>query len=107
MQWGERAGHTARRLLVLTVLTTVLAAGLGTEATARLPSSALLRVTPVLRNHGFADPSVVAYSRGYLAVSTGIGAPRATAPTPTGPWTVRPRALVELPGWALTDEIWA
>ena len=107
MQWGERAGHTARRLLVLTVLTTVLAAGLGTEATARMPSSALLRVTPVLRDHGFADPSVVAYSHGYVAVSTGIGAPRATAPTPTGPWTARPRAMVELPGWALTDEIWA
>ena len=107
MQWGERAGQTARRLLVLTVLTTALAAGLGAEATARMPSPALQRVTPLLRDHGFADPSVVAYSHGYLAVSTGIGAPRATAPTPTGPWTVRSRAMVELPRWALTDEIWA
>ena len=67
----------------------------------------LLGAQPVLSYRGAADPSVVRYPGGYLAVSTGPAAPRAVAPAPGGPWTNIPSALTILPTWAISGRIWA
>lgn len=65
------------------------------------------RVRPAVEAHGFADPSVVRYGGGYLAVLTGAYVPRAVASTPSGPWTRVDAALPELPTWARSAEVWA
>ncbi|MEV7430804.1 family 43 glycosylhydrolase [Nocardioides sp. NPDC092400] len=62
---------------------------------------------PVGGQRGFADPAVVRHAGGYVAVSTGPYAPRATAPSATGPWTPARPALTRLPGWASSPRIWA
>lgn len=62
---------------------------------------------PVLSYRGAADPTVVRYPGGWLAVSTGPAAPRAVAPSPGGPWTNIPSALTALPSWAISGRIWA
>ncbi len=65
-------------------------------------------MTPVFPT-GFADPSVVAYAGGYLAISTGPNVPRAVSSTPRGPWRRVRSALPELPRWARSRgrSIWA
>ncbi|MGZ6745621.1 MAG: family 43 glycosylhydrolase [Nocardioides sp.] len=93
--------------VVLATLATLLATGLDAGASARPVSGVSSRVLPLMHHHGFADPSVVRYAGGYLAVSTGRGAPRATATSPTGPWTLHRRAMLRHPGWARSSEIWA
>jgi hypothetical protein len=55
----------------------------------------------------FADPSVVAYGGGYLAVSTGKRAPGAYSRTPVGPWRSTGPLLHHLPHWVSSPEIWA
>lgn len=55
----------------------------------------------------FADPSVVRYAEGYLAVSTGRRAPGAYARTPVGPWRSTGPLLHHLPRWVSSPEIWA
>lgn len=52
------------------------------------------------------DPSVVRTRSGYVVVSTGIGVPRATS---AGGLTFRTagQALVRLPTWARTGDVWA
>jgi hypothetical protein len=110
MRWGDRAGHTARRLIVLTIFSGLLAsglAGLGPGATASPPAPRPVRVAPVLPAQGFADPSVVRFSGGYVALATGIGAPRATATNPRGPWRMRSRAMPRVPAWARSAQVWA
>jgi len=107
MRWGNGA-VPARRALVSTTITIILAAllaaGLESGASARTTTE---RVHPLLHGRGFADPSVVPYGGGYVAVSTGRGAPRATATSPTGPWRMRGPAMLKLPGWTRSPEIWA
>jgi hypothetical protein len=66
-----------------------------------------LGAQPVLSYRGVADPTVVRYDGGWLAVSTGPAAPRAVAPQPGGPWTNIPSALEILPSWAISGRIWA
>jgi beta-xylosidase len=61
----------------------------------------------VLSYRGAADPTVARYPGGWVAVSTGPGAPRATAPQPGGPWQNIPSALTTQPSWALTGRYWA
>jgi hypothetical protein len=70
------------------------------------PSGA--RVTPVFHT-GFADPSVVPYAGGYLAISTGPGVPRAVSATPSGPWHRVGSALPDLPRWVHSPNrsVWA
>jgi len=62
---------------------------------------------PVLSYRGAADPTVARYTGGWVAVSTGPGAPRAAAPSPGGPWQNIPSALTTQPSWALTGRYWA
>jgi hypothetical protein len=67
----------------------------------------ILGAQPVLSYRGAADPTVARYSGGWVAVSTGPGAPRATAPQPGGPWQNIPSALTTQPSWALSGRYWA
>jgi arabinan endo-1,5-alpha-L-arabinosidase len=66
-----------------------------------------LGAQPVLSYRGVADPTVARYAGGWVAVSTGPGAPRATAPQPGGPWQNIPSALTTQPSWALSGRYWA
>lgn len=110
MQWGDRVASSTRKgrrlgaLVTAVALIATLATMTGPAADAR-PTA--MRVNPLLHGHGFADPSVVKYGGGYIAVSTGIGAVRATAASPTGPWRIRRQAMLRLPGWASNNVIWA
>lgn len=67
----------------------------------------LLGAQPVLSYRGAADPTVARYYGGYVAISTGPGAPRAVAPQPGGPWTNIPSALTVQPSWAISGRYWA
>ncbi|MCA1655567.1 MAG: family 43 glycosylhydrolase, partial [Pseudonocardiaceae bacterium] len=58
----------------------------------------------------FPDPEVIEFGGTYYAYSTSSSAgrvPYATAPGPTGPWTVRGDALPQRPSWAGGGGFWA
>ncbi len=67
----------------------------------------VLGAQPVLSYRGVADPTVARYAGGWVAVSTGPGAPRALAPQPGGPWQNIPSALTVQPSWAISGRYWA
>jgi arabinan endo-1,5-alpha-L-arabinosidase len=67
----------------------------------------VLGARPVLSYRGAADPTVARYPGGWVAVSTGPGAPRALAPQPGGPWQNIPSALTVQPSWAISGRYWA
>ena len=67
----------------------------------------VLGALPVLSYRGAADPTVARYAGGWVAVSTGPGAPRAVAPQPGGPWQNIPSALTVQPSWAISGRYWA
>jgi arabinan endo-1,5-alpha-L-arabinosidase len=67
----------------------------------------ILGAQPVLSYRGAADPTVARYAGGWVAISTGPGAPRAIAPAPGGPWTNIPSALTVQPTWAISGRYWA
>src|SRR5262245_51247586 len=67
----------------------------------------ILGAQPVLSYRGVADPTVARYAGGWVAVSTGPGAPRAVAPQPGGPWENIPSALTVEPTWAISGRYWA
>ncbi|QIG44008.1 family 43 glycosylhydrolase [Nocardioides anomalus] len=67
----------------------------------------ILGAQPVLSYRGAADPTVARYAGGWVAISTGPGAPRAVAPAPGGPWTNIPSALTVQPSWAISGRYWA
>jgi len=67
----------------------------------------ILGAQPVLSYRGAADPTVARYPGGWVAVSTGPGAPRAVAPQPGGPWQNIPSALTTQPSWAISGRYWA
>ena len=67
----------------------------------------VLGAQPVLSYRGAADPTVARYAGGWVAVSTGPGAPRALAPQPGGPWQNIPSALTVQPSWAISGRYWA
>ncbi len=87
-------------------------AGVAAALVAALPGSTALATAdgsgfqPVLADK-FADPSVLAYPGGYVAVATGASIRRATAPTISGPWTLTAPALPLTPPWATTRSHWA
>ncbi len=89
----------------LAALVVVLAISVtdGAEAS-RAP---LVRATPLIHQDRFADPSVSTYAHGFVAVATGHLAPRVVSRSPSGPWRPVRRALVDLPRWARSDQIWA
>lgn len=105
MGWGKRAA-----LAALSVVLTVTLSG-GAEAVSSSVSSVssppVARAKPLIHQDKFADPSVVSFSRGYVAIATGYLAPRAVAKTPRGPWRPVRRALVDLPRWVKSEQIWA
>jgi arabinan endo-1,5-alpha-L-arabinosidase len=72
-----------------------------------VPARGLSGAQPVLTYRGFADPTVVRYSGGYVGVSTGPWAPRAVAPTAGGQWQDIESALLNPPVWATSPRIWA
>jgi len=65
--------------------------------------------SPLLWEHGFADPAVALYDGGVVAAATGPNnVIRAAAPGPTGPFTDLPRAVDSWPAWAVPDQaVWA
>lgn len=67
----------------------------------------ILGAQPVLPWRGVADPTVARYAGGWVAISTGPGAPRAVAPAPGGPWTNIDSALTVQPSWAVSRRYWA
>jgi len=67
----------------------------------------ILGAQPVLSYRGAADPTVAQYPGGWVAISTGPGAPRALAPQPGGPWQNIPSALTTQPSWAISGRYWA
>lgn len=98
----------AALLCALALLLGTLAGMPSAAVPAALPAGPpALRAQPADDAHGFADPSVVRYDGGYLAVLTGLNVPRAVAEQPTGPWTRTDVALPVLPAWARTAEVWA
>ncbi len=102
MRWGSRVALVAALMVAL-----VIELG-GAPAQAQQAESAA-KAAPVFRTGGFADPSVVRYDGGYLAISTGRHVQRAISRTPQGPWhRIRP-ALPHLPRWARSKDqaIWA
>lgn len=112
MQWGDRAVPAARRgarlgALVTTVVAVLAVVTTGTAVGPAADARAMVRVSPLLKANGFADPSVARYGGGYVAVSTGVGAPMATANSPTGPWRMRGPAMVRLPSWTSSPVVWA
>lgn len=98
MPWRRRAAAVVVAVLVAGTLS-------GAPATAR--DTTQLRVAPVLHARGFADPSVVPYSHGYLALSTGWRTPREVSTSPRGRWHQVAPALPRLPHWVRSREIWA
>jgi hypothetical protein len=70
-------------------------------------SDRVLGAQPVLSYRGAADPTVARYAGGWVAISTGPGAPRAVAPQPGGPWQNIPSALTVQPTWAISGRYWA
>jgi arabinan endo-1,5-alpha-L-arabinosidase len=101
MRWGRRAALAA--LVVVLTLVAVQGATAASLAT-RAPA---LRIAPLFHRERFADPSVVSYPGGYVAVSTGYLAPRAVARSPRGPWHPVRAGLAGLPRWARSGQIWA
>jgi arabinan endo-1,5-alpha-L-arabinosidase len=91
--------------LVIELMAGPTAARSGALSAARVAPA--LRITPVFHARGFADPSVVAYDGGYLAVATGWRAPRMVGASPRGPWTPVRAALPTLPRWVRSPVIWA
>ena len=65
--------------------------------------------TPLLAQHGFADPSIEWFAGGVVAAATGPGnAIRASAPGPGGPFDDLPTAFESWPSWAVPDrDVWA
>jgi hypothetical protein len=104
MRWGVRAAKAALVTMLATALVVELAGGPTQARPAEAPAA---RVTPVFHGEVFADPSVVPYAGGYLAISTGWKAPRAVSRSPRGPWHPVSRALPELPRWVRSPQIWA
>lgn len=96
--------RVTRALTLLLVVTTI---GWPGRAPAHPERPPVARALPAVNAEGFADPAVVPYAGGYLAVVTGPHAPRATAPSAAGPWTRVGPALPELPSWVRSDAIWA
>lgn len=97
MRWGMRAALAA----LVVVLAVSLTGGAGAE---RPP---MQRATPLIHQDRFADPSVASFSGGFVAIATGYLAPRAVSRSPRGPWHPVRRALVDLPRWVRSDQIWA
>lgn len=88
---------------IVTVLIT-----LGTLATvAAGPADARHQAPRPVTAHAIADPSVVSYASGLLAISTGVRAPGAVASTASGKWHATGPLLRGLPGWVGRGSIWA
>ncbi len=107
----SRARTIGRRAAALGALAAVLV-GLLTgpvqaDPAPQLRVAARQQVQPLFHRRALPDPSVVPYAGGFVALATGSRVPRATARHPSGPWRVHPRALVKLPRWARSPDIWA
>jgi arabinan endo-1,5-alpha-L-arabinosidase len=98
-------GHTKAGLAKIKKQAALRAAHRG--ARFRNFSDRVLGAQPVLSYRGAADPTVAQYPGGWVAVSTGPGAPRAYAPQPGGPWQNIPSALTVQPSWAISGRYWA
>lgn len=71
------------------------------------PASAHRSAPRPVMEHSIADPSVVPYATGLLAISTGAGAPGAVATSPSGQWRATGPLLHHLPRWVGHGAIWA
>ncbi|WP_460400583.1 family 43 glycosylhydrolase [Actinophytocola sediminis] len=74
------------------------------------PAAAATVPPSTVINRDFPDPEVLQVGGTYYAYSTSSSpgrVPYATAPAPTGPWTIRGDALPQKPAWAGTGGFWA
>jgi len=89
------------------VLVTLALLGLPVATGGTAPAGARQPVPRPVTRHAFADPSVMRYAGGYLAISTGRRAPGAVASSPTGRWRSTGPLLHHLPAWVAPGGIWA
>lgn len=90
-------------LLVMVVAMSGLAAPMAAADPRSVPPALVI-------NRDFPDPEVIQVGGTYYAYSTSSSpgrVPYATAPSPTGPWTVRGDALPQKPAWAGNGGFWA
>ncbi|MET0237339.1 MAG: family 43 glycosylhydrolase [Kibdelosporangium sp.] len=91
------------RQTVALVVSVVVSVGLASDASAAVAPGLVI-------GEDFPDPEVIQAGGTYYAYSTSSGrgrTPYATAPGPTGPWTVRGDALPQKPAWAGNGGFWA
>ncbi|MET1059291.1 MAG: family 43 glycosylhydrolase [Nocardioides sp.] len=106
--------HPRRRWLLAPALLALFAAYAVAPASAgrsTTPQAAARATapTPLLAQHGFADPAIERYAGGVVGAATGpANAIRATAPGPAGPFEDLPPAFESWPSWAVPDQdVWA
>jgi hypothetical protein len=89
------------------VVSVIVSAALASDASAAETAA----VAPgLVIGENFPDPEVIQAGGTYYAYSTSSRrgrTPYATAPGPTGPWTIRGDALPQKPAWAGTSGFWA
>jgi hypothetical protein len=105
MQWGKSG--VAALIAAATLIVGMVVGLTGGPVAASTPPESPLRFAPLLSSQSFADPTVVRYRHGYLAVATGYKAPRAVSKSRRGPWRPMRPALGSLPRWAKSPVIWA
>jgi hypothetical protein len=93
--------RTVRATVLLTLVITF-----GSTLGALTPAEARRAPHPVT-SRPFADPSVVPYAGGFLAISTGTRAPGAVSASPKGRWRSTGPLLHHLPHWVAPGAIWA
>ena len=92
--------------LVASLVLALLGAALAAPSSASTPPDTDTPV-PMIWQREFADPSVVEYYDGYLAVGTGPVMPRVRSGGSRGPWHELPSPLTALPAWAIPGDLWA
>lgn len=101
----------ARFARLLAVGLALVTAGALTGPAAAQPPEAARTVHPgVMVDADFPDPDILRAGSTYYAYSTSSWAgrtPVASAPSPTGPWSVRGDALPQKPAWAGDGGFWA
>jgi hypothetical protein len=105
----HRRWALALALLTLFAAAAVAPASAGRGASTPRPAARGTAPTPLLAEHGFADPAIERYAGGVVGAATGPdNAIRAAAPGRAGPFEDLPPAFESWPSWAVPDQdVWA